>query len=537
MTSRVYRVNGATAIAPSPQRPPTLDRTACVFSHRASTLENPLLEYTISRAGQGRLRVRSRTYTSGDLCGDYSLATTNFNRWATPSFPATSTGTRQQSAVHVTTGSGSYAVQRLASPSRRRHLPGAVDSSHQSAPLQRDSQRVGSTAVRGHNRVGYVGSDSSHPRIFRDERSLTSCGSSVLSSDLRRFRPSIALARQDARVLRRSETAGACQSDFGRFPPFATCLCCGDVVPYARPEMIGPERYCYYEQAYRSRSELLRNANAIPTCLACRRSGRVDMFNSEASLYAIFRRVIAFYRTVLKIELLPLLMQAARESRLVGRNTNLRLLRLSEAAVAGMDGLTRDQTVQEAIDIELVDLQFFEANSGVSNASCGDLQQLARSDCRSAIRQSTQTELGRWVDKIYVIRGLAFEALGGIIAHELMHVYMWLKRSEGSTQDFDEALCNMAAMEFLRTEASLLEKARERGDARWQVSHRESVCRYRMAKLHELQSKPAYLTELQLVESLLEVHGGSFPAVVASQIREGLAARAQPTSLSSAHSF
>ena len=189
-----------------------------------------------------------------------------------------------------------------------------------------------------------------------------------------------------------------------------------------------------------------------------------------------------------------------------------------DVRILRFEGSIRDKAVQEAIKIHVVEPCYFEMNR-TSAYNIYGMHQLARCDCRLLVQDLANQELCRWIQGIYIIGGLAFEAVGGILAHELMHGYMWLKKAQGETQEFDEAVCNLVALKFLKKEASLLERAVNCGDGRWQVRHRLNVCLYRIKKLRELEADPLYYEQLLRAKQLLLQCRGSFYELVRTLAR------------------
>lgn len=522
--SSVYHVSTRTAaIAPSPRRPSFLDNDAWVYSPGCLSFDNAV-ETSLAQGTERRLeRSNARTHTTADCANSNQLRLASMidsaQRLASsPNYPQTPISRNDPRR---------YLVHQMSSPSLR------TEQQTEPASIVRRNHR--SVASRGWPETEDVMPTADTCFGFRHPRSFTV--SSALSSSFvpQQVLNSTALSQTQRYngSLRRAQTtvASTGSSDSSRqLQSGIQCQSCGSLISYANGRRHDALSYGCNTASYRA--GLFHSISSIRystrTCITCRRSGTVDTTTSSATLYAILRRVIAFYRTVLNLELLPLFHKAAIAHRLFSRNSHTaRLASLSEAAITAMDGPTRDRTLQEALAIELVDLSFFEANADRCSdscslmATCGDMQQLARCECRSAIRTSTQAELGRWTEKIFVVSGLAFEAFGGILAHEFMHAYMWLSRAEGATREFDEAVCNLAAMKFLETEASLIAKARERGDRRREVEQRQVVCKFRIGKLRELQlSESRYATELQRAQQLLDAHNGSFAALVATQRRE-----------------
>lgn len=213
----------------------------------------------------------------------------------------------------------------------------------------------------------------------------------------------------------------------------------------------------------------------VPACKCCVKVGVVRS-SSDRNLVRIYRRVVEFYRRVLNIVFTPELLKHSCEPITSGNLSNPFL-------------------VLESIPVKLVN--YFVMNFRSDNTG---MHQLGRCDCRVAIRKTTKEETRRWVKGITISRALSYEALGGVIAHELMHAYMWLVRSGGSTVEEEEAIANMASIAYLQHEAVRirLKSTIQNVEKRESYQHRLYVCEWRIKKAQECQVKTKALNSIWL---------------------------------------
>lgn len=284
----------------------------------------------------------------------------------------------------------------------------------------------------------------------------------------------------DARLLKRVDQGFEIINDY---PEMHLCLSCGSVIPYFQNSLLNPP--------------------VMKMCTGCLKSGYIDLTNSQDALKAIFLRVIEFFRVDLHIDILPSLVSMVEALRYSDETRSFSWL--SNENILTLQGSKRDKAVQESIPVHIVKESFFTEDITVHD----ELQQLSRCECRVVMTPSVSEDSRRWIEGIFVLENLAFEAVGGLLARELMYGYMWLRNFGRSDPYFDVAVCDLVSQNFLLKEASFLEKAIQCGDLRWQIRHRLQVCYHRVHSLYKLQKNVLYKNQLNKIQLELKNYCGS----------------------------
>lgn len=216
--------------------------------------------------------------------------------------------------------------------------------------------------------------------------------------------------------------------------------------------------------AYTSKKQVIVSTLA-PACQRCEATGIIRS-NRDEKLLDVYCRVVEFYRNVMNIIFSPELL-----SNVVSKSS------------------WTPYSVIDAIPVEVVG--YHSMNFG---GPARKLHQLGRCECRAAVMRSSKKEVNRWVHRIVVSRGLTYEALGGVIAHELMHAYIWLMKSENKKSLMeDETSCDMASTMYLHREAKLLSVKISTDNSESQALFRQRliVCQWRIQKAEECQNETA----------------------------------------------
>eukprot|EP00923_Selenidium_pygospionis_P060375 GHVN01106237.1.p1 GENE.GHVN01106237.1~~GHVN01106237.1.p1 ORF type:complete len:553 (+),score=18.12 GHVN01106237.1:141-1799(+) len=162
-----------------------------------------------------------------------------------------------------------------------------------------------------------------------------------------------------------------------------------------------------------------------------------------------------------------------------------------------------NMTAEARIEISLVNFQVFDMNLDRQGDSHGEKRaeyQYGRCDCRGALvtyRNQGASEKAdkRWIQCIQIVRNLPGPLFASLLAHELLHAFMWLSYFPPMSTEVEEGLCNMMSSVYLLERAMWAKKALDRhalGDSeKYSLSTEEShrlvyeaiVCRYLLTKM------------------------------------------------------
>lgn len=165
-------------------------------------------------------------------------------------------------------------------------------------------------------------------------------------------------------------------------------------------------------------------------------------------------------------------------------------------------------TPLKMIQIHLVDFQHFTHN----DKSHATEYQYGRCECRGAIVRHPTTDGGvhvedrRWVDCVQIVRGLPRVMFGSLLAHELLHAYLWL-HGFGTIDAFvEEGLCNCMSAFYLRRVLARTKKFYSMPNVLPVHGVERSMCEYMLLKM-ERSNHPHYGIGFRSAKAAVEMLG------------------------------